>query len=375
MTGIRFKFYFHTTSFFSFQEQYNEAKREALRTNHVDIEVVDEHIMEYPAVKKDVCQPMETSVSGSPESPDQFLPTLAPGQSLSAQASPMSNNRSYSFSEFQKQDRTERESLIGPVLTPTQTSPVSELEHKIVQSSLSVPIPQLLPQQELSVNDGETSPVDPLNFSASDIDLSDENLKVKLKERRTSRSEKRYHTADYIQDLTKQENKDTNIYKRLSWNFGTSDLSIEKNDSLKGRVTSSESFRSIYSSSGVSSNGSLHQNPDPEVSIMIEKSDTPKDIDEVINQEMKKDSSEMNVTLPKDLLNAERDLISDQNHPKSKSVNDIEALLKELSTSELEDGISSVALPKTDNNRKKLTHAQIMRMKKQLLLSANIEAR
>ncbi|KAL5013543.1 hypothetical protein ScPMuIL_007813 [Solemya velum] len=355
------------------QEQYNEAKREASRTsNHVDIEVVDEHIIEYPAVKKEIIQPMEISVNGSPESPDQFLPTLTPGQSMSEQASPTINNRSYSFSEYQKQDRTP--SLSGAEATPTLTSPVSEHEHKTVHSSLSVPILQMLPQQEFPI-DGETSPMDSLNFSASDIELSDENLKVKLKERRTSRSEKRYHTADYIQDLTKQENKDKNIYKRLSWNFGTSDLSIEKNNSLKGRVTSSESFRSIYSSSGVSSNGSLHQNPDPEISIMIEESDTPNDIDEVINEEMKKDISEMNVTLPEDLLNAERDLLSDQKHSsKSKSVNDIEELLKELSTSELEDGISSVALPKTDSSRKKLTHAQIMKMKKHLLLSANIEA-
>jgi len=67
---------------------------------------------------------------------------------------------------------------------------------------------------------------------------------------------RRYHTAGTIEDLKKQDSKDSSIHKRLSWN---QQPTIPGNDlQLKTKQSKCLSTDSVQSSSGVSSNGSLH---------------------------------------------------------------------------------------------------------------------
>lgn len=67
---------------------------------------------------------------------------------------------------------------------------------------------------------------------------------------------RRYHTAGTIEDLKKIDNKDSSIHKRLSWN---QQPTIPGNDlQLKTKQSKCLSTDSVQSSSGVSSNGSLH---------------------------------------------------------------------------------------------------------------------
>ena len=217
-------------------------------------------------------------------------------------------------------------------------------------------------------------PPSPLASSSGDIDMAlpefiDESAKSKLYPRRGSRTEKRYYTADAIQEMQKNENRDNSIHKRLSWNIPNGELSTEKQGVLRNKVMSSDSIRSFHSSSGVSSTGSLHLSPED----ICEENQVEDDIIEVDDDDIEK--------LPQDLNENDvvvRDqLFADNRHAKSKSTSDIVSLMQELNTSDMKDGISSVDLPiiQTDMNLK-LSHAQLLRMKKQLLLSsANIEAR
>ena len=215
-----------------------------------------------------------------------------------------------------------------------------------------------------SEEDNSNPPQSPLS-GAGDVDMSlpeflDENMKSKLYPRRGSRTEKRYYTADAIQEMQKNENRDNSIYKRLSWNFPNGDLSVEKQGVLKNKVMSTDSIRSIHSSSGVSSTGSLHLSPED----ICEENQVEDDIIEINEMDVNEDDI-------KDRL------FIDNRQSKSKSTSDIVSLMQELNTSDMKDGISSVDLPiiPTDPNVK-LSHAQLLRMRKQLLLSsANIEAR
>ena len=207
---------------------------------------------------------------------------------------------------------------------------------------------------------------------AGDVDMSlpeflDENMKSKLYPRRGSRTEKRYYTADAIQEMQKNESRDNSIYKRLSWNFPNGDLSTEKQGVLRSKVMSSDSLRSIHSSSGVSSVGSLHLSPED-----IEEIEDEEDMIEVNDREDDKIPQDVNEDDMKDRL------FVDNRQSKSKSTSDIVSLMQDLNTSDMKDGISSVDLPviPTTDPNVKLSHAQLLRMKKQLLLSsANIEAR
>lgn len=212
----------------------------------------------------------------------------------------------------------------------------------------------------------------PLGPGSGDVDMAlpdflDENIKSKLYPRRGSRTEKRYHTADAIQEMQKNENRDNSIYKRLSWNIPNGDISAEKQGVLRNKVMSTDSIRSIHSSSGVSSTGSLHLSPED----VCEENQLEDDIIDFEDNEMEKKSQELNENDVKDQL------FTDNRQSKSRSTSDIVSLMQELNTSDIKDGISSVDLPilPTDPNLK-LSHAQLLRMKKQLLLSStNIEAR
>jgi hypothetical protein len=128
-----------------------------------------------------------------------------------------------------------------------------------------------------------------LTDHSDDILLEDESLRGKHKERRSSRTEKRYLTADAIKDLAKEASKQAGIHKRFSWNSSsdstprnqlgtTNDVLINTASSLLARrEKNSESTESVNSSllsssrsSGVSSTMSFHapsENDESEISV------------------------------------------------------------------------------------------------------------
>lgn len=109
--------------------------------------------------------------------------------------------------------------------------------------------------------------------TAGMVSYMTEEQRSRFNQRRIGRHEKRYHTADAIQEIRKDMDKDSAIHKRLSWNLGTVDINISDDKqcagvggagvgaggtSLKSKTFSVDSLRSMPSSSGVSSTGSLH---------------------------------------------------------------------------------------------------------------------
>jgi len=245
--------------------------------------------------------------------------------------------------------------------------------------------------------------------------LNDENISRKLNQRRKRPGESRFNTADAIQDL-KKDPKDASIKKRLSWNNGPVFIDIGEGGraSLKDAF-SSDSLRSMPSSSGVSSTGSLHLSPDSEICEETEP-DTPTpgvtgeqglqyttpageiglksglrnslsdhsvgtqyNTSDVINPSHKLSQSMLDdVTSSGDHVT---DSIALQNKSLSKSVPDFCDMLTQklsLATGEYKDGIASVEMPGNGNpdapGKKKMSHAQILKMKKQLLLNSTLEA-
>lgn len=248
--------------------------------------------------------------------------------------------------------------------------------HRVKKHSLSLPLGSVHPDDvsaELAENvfQGTTE---------------DEAAKLKLHQRRTSRTERRYHTADAIREMERRdEDKDNSIHKRLSWNLGMVDIKLEeKHDGLKNKVFSSDSLRSVHSSSGVSSTGSLHLSPESEIS---EESETNSvKASPALGRSMNTSTdSPMNMSLeiPEDTADSynpaseeteESKLSPDDKHSKSKSTSDIANLMGELTTSQLKDGISSVELPRIGVHSKKLSYSQMLLVKKQLLLNSDLEA-
>ncbi|KAH9508772.1 Pleckstrin y domain-containing G member 5 [Bulinus truncatus] len=184
-----------------------------------------------------------------------------------------------------------------------------------------------------------------------DLDLS----KQKLNARRVSRTEKRYLTADSIQELKNTE-KDSTIHKRLSWR---TDLDQSRN--IGSKVLSTDSIGSFPSSSGVSSTASLHLNPESDITEEIEYNSGGHKIFSVGGTD--------------DLDNGD-DYTDDEMSSQSKSRTnpDIITKVSSLHVSEMKDGIASVAV---DSIQHKLTPADIMKFKKlkhQVLDDANIES-
>jgi hypothetical protein len=236
--------------------------------------------------------------------------------------------------------------------------------HTVVQYSQSDPIVfnQYVGEDRLRV------PLMSISAGTSESDMSilpefvDESMKSKLYQRRQSRTEKRYYTADAIQELNKSQNRDNSIYKRLSWNFPNGEVASDKQGVLKHKTMSSDSVRSFHSSSGVSSTGSLHLSPEGDI---CEEGSDMGDFDN--------NDNEIETDLPLD--ENEDDIRSYPSTHKSKSTPDIVSLMQDLNTTDMKDGICSVDLPLCDDPRQRLTQAQLQRMKKQLLLSSNVEAR
>ncbi len=221
--------------------------------------------------------------------------------------------------------------------------------------------------------------------SRVDVSTLDDNIKVKLSHRRIL-GNRRYHTADAIQELRKD--KDTSIHKRLSWNLGNAvDISIdgERQGILKNKAFSNDSLRSMPSSSGVSSTGSLHLSPESEI---CEEYETPE-------QELSHASGSDYPPVPENqvLLNHtlmtqsfnEADALPEgevsqlgKSSGRTKSLPDLSAMLQ----SEVQDGIGSIQLPSAGQvqvqttptgQRRKMTQAQIWKMTA-LLLNSTLEA-
>ncbi|XP_053378872.1 pleckstrin homology domain-containing family G member 5-like isoform X3 [Mercenaria mercenaria] len=248
------------------------------------------------------------------------------------------------------------------VLESEQVSRKNSSNHTIVQYSQSDPT-------VFSQYAGEgTLRVPNMSISAgtSESDMStlpefvDENIKSKLYQRRQSRTEKRYYTADAIQELNKTQDRDNSIYKRLSWNFPNGEAAGDKQGVLKHKTMSSDSVRSFHSSSGVSSTGSLHLSPEGDI---CEEDSDLGDYD---------NDNEIEMDLPHDLN--EDTLREFHATHKSKSTPDIVSLMQDLNTHDMKDGICSIDLPSCEDPKQRLSHAQLVRMKKQLLLSSNVEA-
>ena len=222
---------------------------------------------------------------------------------------------------------------------------------------------------------------------------SDENQR-RLNQRRISRNEKRYHTADAIQDMRKDaRDKDSTIHKRLSWNFGTVDINIEGGEKgvLKHKTFSSDSLRSMPSSSGVSSTGSLHFSPETEIGEEYVVAKAPNPQIRYLNSHQHFHSQEsppevqiefrVNGQHSVSLLEPGSSLeelghqtLTVQDRAVSKSMPDISKLNINLTKGETHDGITSIELPKDEDQRRKMSHAQVLRMKKQLLLNSTTEA-
>ena len=241
--------------------------------------------------------------------------------------------------------------------------------HPTVQYSQSDPS---VFNQNLGGNGEERLGIPTMSISGSDSDTPlpefvDESMKSKLYRGRQSRTEKRYYTADAIQELNKSQNRDNSIYKRLSWNFPNGEAGNDKQGVLKSKTMSSDSIRSFHSSSGVSSTGSLHLSPDGDICEEMENENFDSE-----NELNNRYANEISGTPNEDGL---LDRLSPDSHKsKSKSTSDIISLMQELNTRDYKDGISSVEIP-AGEDMKKLSHQQLMRMKKQLLLSSNVEAR
>lgn len=207
----------------------------------------------------------------------------------------------------------------------------------------------------------------------------EENLRSKLNQRRGSRTEKRYLTADDIKDMRKD--RDSSIHKRLSWNLGTVDISIDERSILKNKTFSSDSLRSMPSSSGVSSTGSLHLSPESEIneecesesasisSVRFSHVDYPSHQADMQTQTQSIAEHEGEMDAAANTTTGDSKL-SPQNKHFSKSMPNISHL--NVSLGDIQDGIVSVQMPTADTKRK-VTHSELLRMKK-LLLNSTLEA-
>ena len=222
---------------------------------------------------------------------------------------------------------------------------------------------------------------------------SEDNYKARLNQRRRI-GEKRYHTADAIREIGKD--RDSAIHKRLSWNFPVN-INLEENKPsvLKQKTFSSDSLRSVPSSSGVSSTGSLHMSPDTELAEGYESESTTTSVSSKRLSQIDLQSvaphfettgptgnpqraSVVEATRSSGAVTAkgasvdEDSVALSQSNQISKSMPDI----SNLSTvpGEEEAHRSSNHGSPRQGQRRKMTHAQLQRIKKMMLLNSTLEA-
>ncbi|CAG5116899.1 unnamed protein product, partial [Candidula unifasciata] len=372
--------------------------------------------------------------SESTESADRFIPNLLTPNDLSADTGQPEASRSVSTGDLQSHSMTlsthrdlphaytdpKLGTLLSPDLSSMQQSTSENIQknsytlstkHKPVQSSHSVPnimvgnnsngaspgasppSKQVISLEDQSVFKEVSQDVDQLSVSTSsqskDIfhsasegslseynSISDEEelAKLKLNSRRVSRTEKRYHTADAIQDIKNSE-KDNSIHKRLSWR---TDVAID-HKILGSKAVSTDSVRSIPSSSGVSSIGSLHLTVESEISEEQEGNSNDSDNYSGSSPTRNDRLKLFSVGDTEDIDDNDEDdnSFADSKQSKSKSTSDLATMFSNsLQVSQIEDGIASVAMT-ADSFSRKLTPAEILKMKKlkhQVLYDANIES-
>lgn len=327
------------------QDMYRNLSTEA---RHSDVftympETVEEEVIRITPVSSHSELPQDVVISRTLSNGDNLYMTNGGDRSPSGTLSPHVLSKSNSDQDIKSRH-----------FPDSDVTKDDSRQHTKVSTSHSVP--SFVHHSEDEQLKLPSSNVSSANSDSSLPDIVDDNLKAKLNQRRSSRSEKRYHTADAIQDLHKSDDKDNSIYKRLSWNFGTTDQNEERQGILKHKIQSSDSLRSIHSSSGVSSTNSLHLSPDG-------------DICEENEQDFDNETNNYIGTINEDDYRE----ISEHDRAKSKSTTDIAILFKELTTSDVKDGISSVDLP-TSLPRNKYSSNQMLKIKRQLLLSNDVEA-
>lgn len=144
--------------------------------------------------------------------------------------------------------------------------------------------------------------------------------------RRTYRPERRHHTADSFEHL--KNRRDPSIHKRLSWNLGQQQQQQSTDAPLRDRrVSKCLSSESVYSSSGVSSTGSL-----------------------LLSSVGSEEEGRRTLVLGKEAIH--------------------------IDVSEVKDGISSVQIVSADGATKtgKPSRADLQKMKEFLLTSCSVEA-
>ena len=227
----------------------------------------------------------------------------------------------------------------------------------------------------------------------------------RLNQRRTLRTDKRYYTADAIEDIRKEQPRDGGgsgggaIQKRRSWNFGTVDINIDdRQNYLQSKTISSDSLRSMPSSSGVSSTGSLHLSPESEIYEELEYEDDGLPECAMINargnsphvhfiDQQHSDGSSTNessVTLTESLeplidsdseISQSKSNKHSRHHPRhsAKSLG-AAAAMAGFSVKDVQDGVASAEMRAENGSKKKMSHGDLLRMKKQLLLNSTVEA-
>lgn len=203
-------------------------------------------------------------------------------------------------------------------------------------------------------------------------ELADEDqAKNRLHQKRSVRGERRYHTADSIENMKKD--KDSSIHKRLSWNYGS-----QSSQQNQGQQQQQQSFRgherllgnkhfakclsseSVYTSSGFSSTGS--------VPLSVNSCECEQCGIEVLSHIQEIESNAESPT-SNELL---KEPNSSSHHPQSSSSLDEDVFDSsdiKIDVSEVKDGISSVQITVSGSNLGKPSKSDLKKMKEFLLTS------
>lgn len=197
--------------------------------------------------------------------------------------------------------------------------------------------------------------------------ITDEDLdqaKSRLHQKRSVRGERRYHTADSIENMKKE--KDTSIHKRLSWNYGQQ----QQQGGMRGGGSGHErllcnkhfskclSSESVYTSSGFSSTGS--------VPLSVNSCECEQCGAEVLSHIQEIDTADS----PSDL--GQQQSANEREKPHSSFSMDDDGLEPsdiKIDVSEVKDGISSVQITLSGTNIGKPSKSDLKKMKEFLLTS------
>ncbi|XP_067130426.1 pleckstrin homology domain-containing family G member 5-like isoform X3 [Centruroides vittatus] len=198
------------------------------------------------------------------------------------------------------------------------------------------------------------------------IETEDEN-RCKVINKRTCRAERRYHTADSIENIKKE--KDSSIHKRLSWNYGqhsTGSLCTYCEKTKNKHLSQCLSMESVHSSSGVSSNTSLHLSAG---SMDYDGGFEGSDI-------LEEDTDQADDAKELEMVNGGHCTCSALNNPAEKMTVGPPGSNIKIDVSEVRDGISSVQIAENGGclSHNKPSKVDLRRMKEFLLTNCSVEA-